>query len=534
MINIKQSLLITSAILLFKLFSPGVQAATKAATELANGISDKEIAAVVKKARAAFYIPGMSVGIVHKNKVVHLQGYGIKEMNTKDKVDQHTYFRLASTSKAFTAASLAILVDDGKINWQDKVTDYLPNFKMQDHWVTGEFTIEDLLTHKSGLVSSAGDSMLWPEPSGFTRAEIITNLRHLSPEYSFRSKYAYSNLMYITAGELVAKVSGMPWADFVALRIFKPLKMNCFAGDMPEIALKNVAIPHGERNGKLFKIPRNGINGQALVSAAAGGIVCNASSMISWLQTFLETKNNQTDNAAFSFKQLTNMWQAHTILPLAKEEAVRNNSHFKTYGLAWRKSDFLGYELISHTGTLSGMQAYVALIPELALGVVLLNNGDNSGARAAVMQTILRSFIPDAKQVDWVVDYKRERAEKRRKYLAKHKTPKGSGKTILPNKAYAGTFQDTWFGNIVINNTSKGLRVSSAKMSTLQGSLEPFNDHSFVIRWDNKNAASDAFIHFKLDVEGKVSNFDLTPFKREVSNNHEYRDMHFVKVAPIE
>jgi len=532
MINITQRLLINSCIVLLYVFSSWAQAATADAAKSMKRISDKEIAAVVKKARDTFYIPGMSVGIVHKNKVVHLQGYGIKDMNTKAKVDQNTYFRLASTSKAFTAASLAILVDDGKISWQDKVTDYLPNFKMQDHWVTGEFTIEDLLTHKSGLVSSAGDSMLWPEPSGFTREEIIGNLRHLSPEYSFRSKYAYSNLLYITAGELVAKVSGLPWEDFVAQRIFKPLKMNCFAGDMPESTLTNVAMPHGERNGKFFKIPRNGINGQALVSAAAGGIVCNANSMTHWLQTLLSTKNNKTDNAVFSFKQLTNMWQSHTILPLSKEEAARNHSHFRTYGLAWRKSDFLGYELISHTGTLSGMQAYVALIPELELGVVLLNNGDNSGARSAVMQTILRGFIPNAKQMDWVADYKKERAEKLKKHTAKNKTPKGLGKIILANNSYSGTFQDNWFGDIVIKNTNKGLRISSTKMITLQGSLEPFNDHSFVIRWDNKNAARDAFIHFKLNINGEVSSFELTPFKLEAGNKHEYRDMRFVKIMP--
>lgn len=525
MINIKQYLILTCSILLANLISPCVQAVTKPV----GGISDAEIAAVVKKASETFYIPGMSVGIVHKNKIVHLQGYGVKEMNTNHKVDGDTYFRLASTSKAFTAASLAVLVDDGKINWQDKVTDYLPNFKMQDHWVTGEFTIEDLLTHKSGLVSSAGDSMLWPEPSGFTREEIIENLRFLTPEYSFRSKYAYSNLMYITAGELVAKVSGMPWENFVEKRIFKPLNMKCFAGDIPEESLDNVAIPHGERNSKLFKIPRNGINSKGVVSAAAGGIVCNASGMTTWLQTFLDTKNNHTENAIFSFEQLENMWRSHTILPLSKEEAARNQGFFKNYGLAWRKNDFLGYELISHTGTLSGMQAYVALIPELELGVVLLNNGDNSGARSAIMQTILRGFIPNAEQIDWVEHFKKERAVKREKYLAKHKAPKGSGKVLLAEEAYTGTFIDKWFGAIYINKKEQGLRVRSQRMITLQGSMEPFNDHSFVIRWDNKNAASDAFIHFTLDTNGKISKFNLTPFKLEPGNKHEYRDMNFIK-----
>ncbi len=524
--NIKQNLIITTSLL--------ISCFVQASNEQTPVVDAQQIAAVVEKARNTFYVPGMSVGIVHKSKVVHLQGYGIKDMDTQAKVDQDTLFRLASTSKAFTAASLAILVDDKKVNWQDKVTDYLPNFKMQDHWVTAEFTIEDLLTHKSGLVSSAGDSMLWPEPSGFTRKEIIGNLRHLTPEYSFRSKYAYSNLMYIAAGEIVANVSGMPWEEFVAKRIFKPLNMNCFAGDIPKDKMKNIAIPHGERNKAFYKISRNGILGTATVSAAAGGVVCSAASMVNWLQALLNEGNfdqgdHQQSNQIFSVEQLNNMWKSRTILPMSKNETARNHGHFRTYGLGWRKNDFLGYELISHTGTLSGMQAYVALIPELDLGVVLLNNGDNSGARSAVMQSILRSFIPNAEQKDWVDDYQKERKERHEKYLAKHKTPKGSGKVLLANQAYEGTFSDTWFGNIIIKKTKQSLRVSSEKMVTLQGTLEPFNDHSFVIRWDNKNAASDAFIHFEVNVASEVVGFDLTPFKLEPGNKHEYRDMHFVR-----
>jgi len=493
----------------------------------ARGLSAPEIKSVVTKAMETFYVPGMSVGIVHQGKVVHLQGYGIKDMHSKAKVDGDTLFRLASTSKAFTSASLAILVDDGKIHWQDKVTDYLPNFRMMEHWVTGEFTIRDLLTHKSGLVSSAGDSMLWPEPSGFSRNEIIENLRYLTPEYSFRSKYAYSNLMYITAGEIVAKVTGQSWESFVDERIFQPLNMHCYAGDIPKSSMTNIAIPHGERRGKLFTIPRNGINGTATVSAAAGGIVCNSRGMLHWLQAFLDKGVNSNGQAIFSEKQLNNMWKSHTILSMSKEEKIRNNNHFRTYGLAWRKSDYLGHELISHTGTLSGMQAYVALIPELELGIVLLNNGDNSGARSSVMQSLLRGFIPNAKQIDWVADYKRERAERLAKYLAKNKTPKGSGKVLLANDKYTGSFEDHWFGGLSIKKTKRGLRISSEKMTTLQGTLEPFNDHTFVIRWDNKNAASDAFIHFKVNVSGEVESFELRPFKTKASINHEYRDMLF-------
>jgi len=526
MTNFKKSLFIVSSLLITNAFASLVQASN----EQAQTLDAQKIAAVVNKARKTFYIPGMSVGIVHKNKVVHLQGYGLKNMASQAKVDKNTLFRLASTSKAFTAASLAILVDDGKINWDDKVTDYLPEFRMSEHWVTGEFTLGDLLTHKSGLVSSAGDSMLWPEPSGFTREEIIHNLRYLTPEFSFRSTYAYSNLMYIVAGEVVARVSEQPWEDFVEQRIFKPLNMQCYAGNIPKVALTNVATPYGYRNNNIYPIPRNGIHGPMTVSAAAGGIVCNAYSMTKWLKMLLNEGMNENNEQIVSAKQLTSMWQSRTILPMAKREQARNKTHFRTYGYGWRKNDLLGYELISHTGTVSGMQAYVALIPELELGVVLLNNGSNSGARSAVMQSILRSFItPDSAEIDWVEDYRIERLEKRNEYNSKHKVPKGSGRVLLSNEAYTGHYKDAWYGTVIIEESEHGLRLKFPKMITLKGTLEPFDDHSFVVRWDNKNAAEDAFVHFKLDANGIVQLLRLYPFTLEKEVSHEYRDMNFTR-----
>ncbi len=529
------ALALISTTIAFNSFAYRYTAVEATAKNTKKGLSDQQIKSVVTKALNTFNTPGMSVGVVYQGNVIHLAGYGIKNIESQQFVDENTLFRLASTSKAFTVASLAILVDEKKLNWQDKVIDYLPEFKMKDHWVTGEFTIADLLTHKSGLVSSAGDAMLWPEPTGFTRKEIIHNLRYLTPEYSFRSKYAYSNLMYITAGEIVAKITKQPWETFVEQRIFKPLNMDCYAGDMPEFALNNVAMSHGDNNGELYTIPRNGIHGSATVSAAAGGIVCNASSMVNWLQMLLDEGKNSANELIFSEQRLNEMWTSQTILPQSKYEKARNHSHFRTYGYGWRKNDYLGYEMISHTGTLSGMQAYVALIPEMELGVVLLNNGSNSGARSAVMQTILRGFITDEKsdknheKIDWVEDYRLERLERSKKYWAKHKTPKGSGKVLLSANAYTGQFQDHWYGTADIRQTEQGLRLNFPKMVQLNGTLEAFNDHSFVVRWDNKNAADDAFIHFQVGVDGEVKSFTMRPFKLEESISHEYRDMVFIR-----
>lgn len=529
-------------LILKKQFSCLCFALLASSTALANNKLSipPKVEATIQQALQTFATPGMAVGIVYQGKTIHLKGYGLREINRSQKVDEKTLFRLASTSKAFTAASIALLVDEGKLNWQDKVIDYLPEFKMQDHWVTGEFTIKDLLTHKSGLVSGAGDSMLWPEPSGFTRKEIIHNLRYLTPAYSFRNQYAYSNVLYIVAGELVAKVSNMPWAEFVEQRIFKPLNMRCYAGDIPANARANIASAHGDNNGKLFTIPRNAILGKETVSAAAGGIVCNAKSMVNWLKLLLNqaksAKNTVTNNSEisekellFSTKQFQQLWHSETLLPISEHAQDYDHTFFKTYALGWRKANFLGYQLISHTGTLSGYQAYITLIPELDLGVILLNNGSNSGARAAVMQTILRTFITPEDNTDWIAHYQAYRQLQQQKYLAKHKKPQGSGKVWYNLNAYAGTYKDKWFGKVTITETMKKLRFSAKKMPQLLGTLVPFNQHSFVVNWDNKNAANDALINFNTNVEGKIVNFTMTPFTNNVSVSHEYRDMLFLR-----
>ena len=491
--------------------------------------NSQRINQTVANALAEFNTPGMAVGVVHQNKVIHLKGYGVTDYLKRQPVNEFTQFRLASVTKAFTAASLAMLVDEGKINWQDKVTDYLPEFKMQQHWVTGEFTIKDLLTHQSGLVSGAGDSMLWPEPSGFSRKEIITNLQYLTPEYSFRSQYAYSNVMYITAGELVAKVTNMSWEDFVDSRILKPLNMLCFAGDMPTAKLNNIAIPHGDKDGEMFYIHRNGIHGVKTVSAAAGGMVCNASSMVNWMTMLLNKGQNQDGEQLISEEQIALMWQPHTILPISEDSKDWDNTFFRTYGLGWRQHNMHGHRVISHTGTLSGMQAYIVLVPSLELGVIVLNNGSNWGARTAVMQSVVKSFLPQLTVRDWVATITEIQQQDEQEYLDKYVKPSGSNQVIKPINTYVGDYTDTWFGTMRVAMQEGKLRISSSKMSKLIGTLQPFNDHTFVARWDDSNAANDAFVHFSLDVNGLVTGFNMHPYTVKQKTNHEWRDMSFIK-----
>ncbi|MBP6557086.1 MAG: beta-lactamase family protein, partial [Flavobacterium sp.] len=189
-------------------------------------ISENEVDVLVENTLKTFNVPGIAVGIVKDGKLVFAKGYGVSNIKTQQKVDANTLFGIASNSKAFTASALAILVDEGKINWDDKVKKYLPEFKMYDDYVTNEFTIRDLLTHKSGLGLGAGDLMIWPDGHDFTPKDIVKNIQYLKPVSGFRTKYDYDNLLYVIAGEVVEKVSGKTWCDFVDERLMKPIGMN--------------------------------------------------------------------------------------------------------------------------------------------------------------------------------------------------------------------------------------------------------------------------------------------------------------------
>jgi len=178
-------------------------------------ISEKQVDELVENALKSFDVPGIAVAIVKDGKVVLSKGYGVKSIRTKEKVDANTLFGIASNSKAFTTAALAMLVDEKKINWDDKVIQYIPEFKMYDEFVTNEFTIRDLVTHRCGLGLGSGDLMVWPDGTDFTTKDIIQNLQYLKPVSSFRSKFDYNNLLFIVAGEVIAKVSGKSWCDFI-------------------------------------------------------------------------------------------------------------------------------------------------------------------------------------------------------------------------------------------------------------------------------------------------------------------------------
>ncbi len=246
----------------------------------AQGISSHDIDDLVEKTMKSFNVPGIAVAVVKDDKIVHMKGYGVSSIITKERTDENTLFAIASNSKAFTAAALAILTDEGKLTWETRVTDIIPEFKLYDPYVTNEFTVRDLLTHRSGLGLGAGDLMLWPDGSYFTLKEIIHNMRYLKPVSSFRTKYDYDNLLYIVAGEVVARVSGMSWEEFVESRIMTPLGMGRSAACYKRLKDKsNVIDAHVPVQGIIQRVPMSFTN----VGNAAGGIFTSVSDLSKWV-----------------------------------------------------------------------------------------------------------------------------------------------------------------------------------------------------------------------------------------------------------
>ncbi len=419
-------------------------------------------------------MPGIAVAIVKDGKVVHAKGYGVRSLNTLKKVDENTLFGIASNSKAFTAAAIGILINDGKMKWDDKVIDYIPEFRMYNAYVTEEFTIRDLLTHRSGLGLGAGDLMFWPDSNNFTLKDIIHNLRYLKPVSGFRTKYDYDNLLYMVAGEAVERVSGKSWEEFVETRIMKPLQMDKSAGAFSRLKDKsNIIDAHGPVDGIVKVIARNDFS----FGNSAAGIYSSISDLSKWLimQMNKGKYGEGLTKTIFSETVHEEMWTPQTIIPLRTKNSY--NTHFTSYGLGWNLSDVKGYKQAMHTGFVAGMVTQVTLIPELKLGIIVLTNQQSGAAFNSITNQIKDSY-PGVKGTDRVKENSGRmlanmgNADKITNEIWKviaeeQKNP--SAKTDL--NQYTGTYHDNWFGDITISMENSRLYFTSLRSPKISGGL---------------------------------------------------------------
>jgi CubicO group peptidase (beta-lactamase class C family) len=495
-------------------------------------LTSPKIDALMEDALKKFKVAGASIAIVKDGKVIHQKGYGVASIETKKPVNEYTNFQIASNSKAFTTAALSILEDEGKLKWTDKVKNYIPEFKMYNDYVTENFNIQDLLTHRSGLGLGVGDLMFFPDGSDFTIKDVVTSFQHFKPVSAFRTKFDYDNLLYIVAGELIAKVSGMSYEEFVQKRIIEPLQMkNSFAGSSLIKDKNNFAVSHSSESGTIKTIA--GLDVQ--INSAAGGIYSNVADMSQWMLVCLNKGQYGADlkTTLFSSKNHSEMWRIHTV-----EEADPNpryNSHFSGYGLGWGISDAKGNLKVSHTGGLPGMLSIVTMYPDLNLGIVIFTNTENGGGGlfTAVTNTISDSYLGlddfgwTDKIVGWMQQGRDTGDDVTKKVWEKVKSSKA---VKVKNEDFIGVYADKWFGEIEVFEKNKQLWFKSYRSPKLNGPLAFYNANTFAIKWEYQAMNCDAFAMFTLDETGKAQSILMKGISPNIDFSFDFQDLDLKRV----
>ncbi|TVT38562.1 serine hydrolase [Hymenobacter setariae] len=492
--------------------------------------------AAVARTLKAFDVPGISVAVVKDGQVVLAKGYGVRSLKTKEPMDANTLVGIASNTKAFTAAALGLLVDEGKLKWDDKVTDYIPEFRMYDPYVTAEFTVRDLLCHRSGMGLGAGDLMFFPDSTDFTVKDVIHNLRYFKPVSSFRSKYDYDNNLYIVAGEVVTRIAGQPWADFVEARLVKPLGMTRTATDFARLPdPTNVIDAHGPVNGKVQVIQRD----RGTVAAPCGGMYSSVNDLSKWLLMLMGGPGAPAP--LLKPKTQWELWSPQTILPIGgpvpeKYKPYSYNTHFSAYGLGWFLRDVRGYKEVSHTGGQIGMVTEIKLIPELHLGIIVLTNQESGAAFTAISTTIEDHYLGmkglDRVQLlaDAMKDYQAGDAKETAAVWQQVATAQKAAPKKPDYKAYVGRYHDAWLGDVNVYQQGQQLWLRSVRAPRLVGQVLPYRGSTYAVRWKARSLNADAFATFALDDQGRASGIKLKPISPATDFSYDFQDLDLQRV----
>lgn len=467
----------------------------------------KKLEKYIKKSFKSWEIPGMAIAIVKDGKIIYKKGFGVKDINKKDKVDDETLFAIASNTKAFTSAALSKLVAEGKISWDDKVKKYLPYFQLYDTYASNEMTIRDLLCHRSGLKTFSGD-LLW-YASNHSREQIIKRAKYLKPAYSFRSHYGYSNIMYLTAGEIIPIITGKSWDDYIRTNFFKPLGMknsNTTIRDFKKNG--NIAQPHHVVFGKkAIKIPY--VNWDNI--APAGSINSNIVDMAEWIKMWL---NNGMYNGEqiLDKNQIWEMRSPQTIINVSQGyRSIWNMTHFKSYGLGWAVYDYHGKKVTEHGGGADGMISKVAMIPEEKFGFVILTNSINI-LPSALTYYILDMYLTGESR-DWATFYlnyyKNDLEKKEKEFEEKDKTRNKNSKPSLELKEYTGTYGGKMYGNATIELKNNKLELQFIPTPLFIGTLEHWQYNTFSIKMNNFPGLPTGFVNFIINKDGKIEEMDV-------------------------
>lgn len=484
---------------------------------------DDQVAQVMK----AFEVPGVAITVVKDGQVVLAKGYGVKKLGEATQVDDATLFGIASNSKVFTAVALALLVEDGKLEWDAPVVRFMPAFQLWDPWVTRELTVKDLLVHRSGLGLGAGDLLWWPA-STLDRAEIVKRLRFIPPSTSFRSAYAYDNVLYLAAGQLIEAVTGQTWEDFVARRIFAKAGMTGSTVRYADAVTRgNVAATHAQVDGVLRLVAPLEVDN----FNPAGGILSSASDMAKWLSVLLERGRLPDGTRLYSEKTARELDALVTplVLPPLDDDRTKEldplRPNFVGYGLGLFVTDYRGHKVVAHTGGLPGFLSRVVRVPDANLGISVLTNQESDEAFKVISWQLTDHFL-DAPKTDWLAAFQKEAARQKKKTAETlKKSAAARDAKSRPLKGYAATYRDAWYGDITLALEKDKLVMRFGHTPSLVGDLEPWQHDTFVVRWRDRSLRADAFVTFALDPDGKVEQAKMRAVSPETDFSFDFQDL---------
>lgn len=489
-------------------------------------MTSQEIDQLAAKEMQGFQVPGMAVAIIKDGKVIHSKGYGVRSIRNNQPVDENTVFGIASNTKAFTAAAMGILVDEGKVRWEDKVRDYIPEFKMYDPYVTEAFTIRDLLSHHSGLADGEGDLMIIPDSSDFTVKDIIYNMRFLKPAYGFRTQFGYSNMLYAIAGEVIARVSGISYDDFIEQKIMQPLGMTRSAASFNRLKdTSNRIDAHEVIDGKIRIVTHN----QLAAGHAVGGVAASLADLEKWVLLKLNG-GKYGDKQLFSSNVQNELWSPQTLLPVYPWMGY--NTTFAAAGMGIDIFNVMGNNrVIRANGELDGMLTTITMIPEQHLGFIILLNADQGPALTTMANQIKDRYLgitnsdrfaenlPRYKRaVIEEANFKAALEKKINAVLAKNGNAAGN---------VTGSYNDKWLGDVNITKVGNGLLFACKRSPKLTGCMYLYNGSTYVVKWNDVSMEADAFVLFNMDENGNATGFTMKAVSPQTDFSYDFPDLDF-------
>ena len=493
----------------------------------------------VEQIRNQVGVPGLAVAIVEDGRVALARGYGVRRLDADERLDADSLFQIGSISKGFTSAALAILVDRGRIAWDDPVTEHIPYFEMFDPWVTREMTVRDLLLHRSGLGLGAGDLLFVPRTNR-SRAEIVRALRHIEPATSFRSGYAYDNVLYIVAGQLIEEVTGKTWERFMLEEVLAPAGMETATVDSAaRRSTPNRAWPHGRRDGPMFGMGTQETlddSGKAEFdpdlsgpASPAGGIAVSALDMARWIVIQLDHGALPDDSGRiFSEAASREMWTPGVHMPISAlpEPVEAATPQFKSYALGWSERDYRGHRLILHSGAVFGAQAILILIPEREVGFSVMINSEDGEAALGLAYELLDHYL-NQPYYDWGAAWQTFVEQRNERAVARLQTDTDAPAQVgpsLPPERYSGRYEDDWYGAVVISHDEDGLEIDFTRTPGMEGALSHWQYDTFRVDWRDP-LIEPAYVTFALDADGEVERITLRPISPMADFSFNYRDL---------